>query len=176
MQEKKTLTVSGTLPVRPHLANFLNIKENLSPDRPLLVPGNSCSGMFLDNLLTNAAAIRDRPGRDSLPSDYTGSIHFEIQSSRVTWGDIHLSDSRLIAWNSYLHKLMHETLFSQILTNLRLGIQEKRTIHLFMEHYQLYDLNAESIKRASTRWRTTNGHPLVPKNLSPQVRKTAVFA
>lgn len=156
---KTHAALTGHLPMRPHLLTFIQKKENLRPGQGLLMPGDSVIGGMLDNLLVNKTALRDDK-RDRLPVDFRASLPFVIQDSRVTWGDMFITNTRIIRFNSLVSSLMHEMLFADVLRALRSGQQEKEAIYRFINDYEIYECNFDALKKASLRWRERRGFPL----------------
>lgn len=155
----KTNLITASIPMKPFLVKFIQVKENLQPDQALLVPGDSMIGLGLDMLLMNKSSIRD-DRRDSVPDSYSDSLKFAIQDSRATWGDMFITNTRIIRFNSMVNAVMYEILFHDILNALENGQQEKEAIYRFINRYQIFDVNFDALKKASLRWRERKGFPL----------------
>lgn len=145
--------------MKPFLATFIRKKENLLDGHALMIPGDSVIGSTLDMLLLNKTALRD-DRRDSLPDVYSDSIKFAIQDSRVTWGDMFITNTRIIRFNSIVNGIMYELLFHDILRALEEGREEKEEIYKFINRYEIYEVNFDALKKASLRWREKKGFPL----------------
>lgn len=143
--------MKGTIPVKPHLANFLRIKDGLNA--PLQIPGKTTTEMYLETLLCNKTAVYDDT-RQIIPAEYSAEVEFLISENRADRPNIFLSPTRIIRFNTFLHEYMHETLMQAIMFAFHhTGMTEKEVIYKFIEHYQLYAINFDSLKKASYRYR-----------------------
>lgn len=151
--EKPNTQIKGSLPLRPHLFNFLSTKYHLDPGQPLPLPGRTVAGEFLASLLLDKNALYD-DARQTYPDTYTAELSWVLSESRSERPAIFLSDSRIIKFNTFLHQLLHDDLFQLIQFNYRHGrMTEKEVIYKFIESHQLYDIEFDSLKKASYRHR-----------------------
>lgn len=145
--------------MKPFLATFIRKKENLLNGAPLIIPGDSVIGGALDMLLLNKTSIRD-DRRDSMPDGYSDALKFALQDSRVSWGDMFITNTRIIRFNSLVNGMMYELLFHDILRALEEGREEKEEIYRFINRYEIFEVNFDALKKASLRWRERKGFPL----------------
>lgn len=164
----------GTLPMRPHLLSFLLVKENLLAGQPLPLPGGTVVGQYLDSLLMNKSAVED-DRRQYIPDTYTEELGFEFSEGRGERPNIFLNSTRIIRFNEFVNSYMHETLFEAILFNQRTGgMSEKQVIYKFIEHYRIYSINFDSLKKASTRYRERKNFEIFCSGKRPTVSGGAI--
>lgn len=163
--------VSGHLPLKPHLLTFLRLKERLEPGEALSAPGKSLPAMYLDSLLTNKGALRDDK-RDVVGEKYSAKLPFTLTDSRATWGDVFITPSRVIRFNSFLEQWLLQTLMDYVIASVEEGMTEKESIYKFIHRYELWDLNFEALKKASTRYRAAKKLPVFKR----KSKKKSVFA
>lgn len=145
--------VSGRILMREPLRQFLIVREGLQPDQPLLiVPGKSPIKIFLDSLLTNKTSIREDK-RSRISEVYDCGLDFVITEGVAEWGELFMTPTRVIRFNSFVRQLMIDTLVFQTISNKKRGIKEKQTIYEFIEDYQLYMINFDALKKATLRYR-----------------------
>ena len=155
--------VTVAIPMRPHLLEFIKAKEHLPEGVALALPNRDSVVLdYLCSLFENKTAVRDYP-QHRLPETYTARLEVLLTEGRLDSGLIFLSDTRIIRFNNFVHRYMHDLLFERIAENLDLGIDEKETIYLFINRYRLYDLNFEALKRASTRYRERKHLPILSR-------------
>lgn len=152
MQKKTTTGVSGIIQMRQPLQQFLIGWEGLEVDEPLTLPGKSLIKIHLDLLLTTKANFREDK-RDSLStSDYNVKQKFVIGNSVGDRGNIFLSPSRVIRFNSFVRQIMLDILVYQIGLNHKRNIPVKQTIYEFMDDYNI-DMPFDTLKKAIFRLR-----------------------
>jgi len=153
------ITASGAVPIKPHLLAFILKKENLKPGTPLLLPGDSVLSNHLFSLLCTKAALRD-DRRHFIPIEYTDNLLFRLEDHAADRGKIFITPTRIQSFNQFVHRLMHEFLFAEILRGQEEGREEKECIYRFINYYGLFDLNFDALKKASLRYRERKEFPL----------------
>lgn len=155
----KKVSASGAMPIRPHLLRFILKKENLPETALFHLPGDNSIAGFLYLLLTTKEALRD-DDRHHVPMDCTSELLFVLPPHELDRGRCFLTPTRVQRFNAWVHALMHEVLFTQILAGQLVGMEEKEIIYRFINQYELFDLQFDALKKASTRYRVRKGFPL----------------
>lgn len=159
--------------MRPHLLNFLTIKENLKPGDALPVPGRVI-GDYIGSLLLNKTAVED-DRRQTIPDTYTAELPWLLTESRSDRPAVFLTSTRIIRIDQFVHDYMHETLFEQIMFNQKNGgMSEKEVIYKFIEHYRIYSINFDSLKKASYRYRLAKNLDIFCSGKRPTVSGGAI--
>lgn len=167
-------TYIGHINIQPHLLAFLQGKEALQPGEPVNLLSETVAAMHLRSLLTTKTAIQDDK-RHTVPLDYTARLDYVAPGYNSRQMQVFLTPTRIISFNSFLHKWMMATLFERVeLLTTVAGLREKTVLEGFVEEFGMFEhVNVESLKRAMTRRRERLGIlPLVVKTNTKILRNS----
>lgn len=145
--------VVGHIPMRGYLRQFLQVREGITDGQPLVVPGKTPIKILLDTLLTNKSAAREDKRHHLKQSYYNTKQKIIITAGVADWGQLFFTPTRVIKFNSFVRQLMLEGLVAQTISNHKRGVNEKTTIYQFIEDHKMYDVDFQTLKKATFRYR-----------------------
>lgn len=158
-------SLSGFLPVQPHLLAYLMWKENLQKGDQFIIPGQSPHAVVLSGYITVATRLI-RDSRTVPPSGlkmhrYTARLPFIIPGLEST--DFYIiADVIACQFDAYLYHAMQSDLLERVMFAKRFGIEEKDSIEAWLAESGLnYYLDFEAVKKAQYRLRAARQMPTV---------------
>jgi len=147
-----------TLPMKPWLANFVRRVENLEESGVIDLKKSTFVAHIIRSFLTGKTNLEERAASKSIMENYTGHVKFAISYRDYHRSRMFLSPQSIVTINKLLYQFFHELLLSEILIGRMYNVQEKETIHRFLEKYDIEvegDLTFDTVKKASYRLRNS---------------------
>jgi hypothetical protein len=157
-----TKGVKGYLPMRPDLLHFVQFRENLAPDEPLLIPGKGFFSNYLAELIEFGkcmyfpGAVRMAPENPAL----TGKLRFIASPGLLDETFFEYADQVAARFNKVVyHALLEdEVRYVQVATTYDTALDAREALEHFristkMDHYRESDADI----KANYRLRLSRG-------------------
>lgn len=159
---KRKTPITGQIPMVPDLKKYLQRRENIEEDAPLIFPGKSIIKLYLSSIIFEEKGVQ-RDSLDEISKEhYTVKQKFEIHGTNCEWGDLFYTPSRIVHFNTFVRSCMLEDLTFQTIINFQKGINEKETIYNFLDFYEL-EQPFDTIKKAVYRLRKDRDLDIFPR-------------
>jgi hypothetical protein len=158
--------ITGRIRIRPHLLRYVAWREGLLlPEQPIIIPGVSPVTQGLDLCLVNkggylAAQLRREESRIC---EYDTWLHYQVSGSRYSHNYLFVTNPVAMAYNIFLHHLLHDDLRQRILHAQAAGVYEFQVIKDFIDDVGMADFRGgdfDAIKKAQYRMRRAAGYTM----------------
>jgi len=152
--------IKGYIPIRPHLLRYVQWRELLEADEPIIIPGYSPIAQALDLCITNKTTYLSSVKRrqESHLLEYTTRLYYLVRGSRLAHNYIFVPPHVGMAYNVFLHHAFHDDLLHRIQAMQPEGEYEIGVIQAFLDEIGIADMiDYASVKRAQTRLRKAKG-------------------
>ena len=160
MTSKSRNTLIAQIPIKAHLKKFALWMERYPQNDTIDLTSTGIVAYHLTHLLSGKSTLTLRKG-SRLNENYNAHLSFKVNYRRLQAGKLYVDEQNVIAYNNFLHKLMHEVILVRIELNQTKKVNAKASIHEFMEELELYDvISFDALNKANYRLRTEKKIPL----------------